>query len=573
MNLLQRIYRAFVPEQVPMREAQGVSIDADEEGWRKLSGDAGRDLSPLKQERQRELAVYLWATNPLANRLIELPVAYLLAEGVKLKVPDAEAQEWLDAFWRDPINRMSMKLPKKVRELALYGEQCWPVFVNSITGHIRLGYLDPAQIEKVVTDPDNIEQPIGIVARTTRRGRTRRYRVITGGPEDVFTARTQEIRKTFTDGDCFFFVINDLSNATRGHSDLLPVIDWLDLYDQALYGEAERWDLLRSFIWDVTLKGATEETVKARAAEIDVPTSGGVRVHNDAEEWQAVTPDIQAANGAEASRLFRNHILGGLSIPEHWYGGGGDVNRNTASSMDETTEKVMAMRQQVWRYILEMVGQYQVDMRLRCILGEAYDNTDQDYQVTAEFPEIATKDTTAYAAALQQVIIGAGAAVTQGLLSQESAVAIIVFVSGRLGVAIDGEEELRRVRAAGFSPDDYRLNLGADLDGMAADAAQPAAPPVAPAEAPAPEPAAPAAAPATTLEADAAVPELSLNGAQVTAMLQTVAQVVAGQLPRETAVAILETAFNIPHEKAEKVLGTVGQGFQPAPPPEAGAVV
>lgn len=543
-----------------------MSIDADEAGWRKLSGDAGRDLSPLTQSRQLELAAYLWATNPLANRLIELPVAYLLAEGVGLKVPDEEAQAWLDAFWRDPINRMSMKLPKKVRELALYGEQCWPVFVNSITGHMRLGYLDPAQIEKVVTDPDNIEQPIGIVARTTRKGRTRRYRVITGGPENVFTARTQEIRKTFNDGDCFFFVVNDLSNATRGHSDLLPVIDWLDLYDQALYGEAERWDYLRSFIWDVTLKGATEETVKARAAEIDVPTSGGVRVHNDAEEWAAVTPDIQAASGAENSRLFRNHILGGMSIPEHWYGGGGDVNRNTASSMDETTEKVMAMRQQVWRHILEMVGQYQVNMRLRCIFGEDYDNTDPNYQVQAEFPEIATKDTTAYASALQQVIIGCGAAVTQGLLSQESAVAIVVFCAGRLGVTIDATEELARIRASGFSPEDYRFDLDAELAAGAVDGGH--------ADEPTPAPAAPVTVPehfpAAALDADAAVPELSLNGAQVTAMLDTVARVAAGQLPRDTAVAILETAFNIPHDKVEKVLGTVGRGFVPAVQTESG---
>lgn len=553
------------PEQAPLREARGVSLYRDEDGWRKLSGDAGRDLSPITQSRQLELAAYLWATNPLANRLIELPVAYLLAEGVQLKVGDEEAQAWLDAFWRDPINRMDMKLPKKVRELALYGEQCWPVFVNSITGHMRLGYLDPAQIEKVVTDPDNIEQPIGIVARTTRRGRTRRYRVITGGPESVFTGRTQEIRKTFTDGDCFFFVVNDLSNATRGHSDLLPVIDWLDLYDQALYGEAERWDLLRSFIWDVTLKGATEETVKARAAEIDVPTSGGVRVHNDAEEWQAVTPDIQAANGAEASRLFRNHILGGMSIPEHWYGGGGDVNRNTASSMDETTEKVMAMRQQVWKHILEMVGQYQVNMRLQAVFGEGFDFTDPDYEVQAEFPEIATKDTTAYATALQQVIIGAGAAVAQGLLSQESAVAIIAFVATRLGVPIDAAEELERVRASGFSPEEYRLDLEAEPAGAAADGDRAAELTPAPAAVPEQAPAA--------LNTDAAVPELSLNGAQVTAMLDVVARVVAGQLPRETAVAILETAFNIPHDKAEKVLGTVGRGFVPAAPPEAGSAV
>lgn len=57
------------------------------------------------------------------------------------------------------------------------------MLVNSFTRHMRLGYIDPAQIEKVATAPDNIEQPIGIVARTTHR-----YRVITNGPESVLNA-------------------------------------------------------------------------------------------------------------------------------------------------------------------------------------------------------------------------------------------------------------------------------------------------------------------------------------------------------------------------------------------------
>ena len=242
---------------------------------------------------------------------------------------------------------------------------------------------------------------------------------------------------------------------------LLAVIDWLDVYDQALYGEAERWDFLRSFIWDVTLTGATEETVKKRASEIDVPTHGGVRVHNDAEKWEAVTPDIQAGNGAESARLFRNHILGGMSLPEHWYGGGGDVNRNTASSMDETTEKMMTMRQSVWKHILTMVGQHQVNLRLAAICGPGWENygNDPDYVVTAEFPELATKDTSAYAAALQQAVVAASAAVSQGLLSQESAVDIIAFLAGRLGVKLDPDEELRRVAERGFS--------GADMYGAA----------------------------------------------------------------------------------------------------------
>jgi hypothetical protein len=130
----------------------------------------------------RKMAVYLWESNPLANRLIELPVAYLLAEGVRLTCKDEDSQGLLDRFWKDPINSMNLKLPKKVRELSLYGEQCYPTFVNEIDGFVRLGYLDPAQIETIVMDPDNPEQPIGIVTCKNKKGIARRYRVIVNGP-------------------------------------------------------------------------------------------------------------------------------------------------------------------------------------------------------------------------------------------------------------------------------------------------------------------------------------------------------------------------------------------------------
>src|SRR3990172_8504802 len=104
------------------REAYGETIDADEDQWRKLTGDGNRDLTPLTQQRMQKIAHYLWEQNLLGNRLIELPVAYLCAEGVQLKVDDKDNQRVLDQFWRDPINEIDLKLAKKVRELALFCE-------------------------------------------------------------------------------------------------------------------------------------------------------------------------------------------------------------------------------------------------------------------------------------------------------------------------------------------------------------------------------------------------------------------------------------------------------------------
>lgn len=432
----------------PFRESAGLTVDADDHMYRKLTGDTKRDLSPIAQDRSFSLAAYLWMTNPIANRMVELPVAYILGEGVTLEVEDEEAQGWINDFWNDPINCMDLKLQKKVRELALFGEQCWPVFVNKITGHCRLGYLDPSDIETVVTDPENAEQPIGIVMKRNKRHVKRRFRIIVNGPEDVFAPGTQQIRETFTDGDCFYFKVNDLSNQARGHSDLLPMMDWLDAYDDAMFGELERWGFLRAFIWDVMLKGATAEEVAKRAKEISTPSSGSVRVHNDSEEWKAESPQLGSYEAANNARLFRCHILSGATIPEHWFGGGGDVNRATASEMGEPTFKVFSQRQRYIGYALSMVGTFQIRMRLKALYGATLEqsNHPEDYEVRAVFPELTARDTSKYATALLQVVSATTVAVERGLLSEETAIEMIALLATQLGVEVDAAEEMARAK-------------------------------------------------------------------------------------------------------------------------------
>lgn len=432
---------------VRLVEAAGATVDADDDQWRRLTGSTNRDLAPMTHTRMQNLALYLWESNLLANRLIELPVAYLLAEGVELRVTDPDAQKYLTAFWNDPINNMKRKLKKKVRELLLFGEQCWPAFVNEHNGHVRLGYLDPALIETVVMDPDNAEQPIGIVTTKDRKGRARRYRVVLNGTEeDLFTRRTREIRESFNDGLCFFNRINELSNGTRGRSALLAQIDWLDAYDQFLFGEMDRSQFLRAFMWDVTLSGATEDQIKARARQISAPKPNSVRVHNDAESWAAVTPELGAGESAQNAKLFRNHMLGGATYPEHWYGGADDVNRATGESMSEPTFKVLSSLQSDIGGILEDIGTFVINRKLdpdgRQVFIDPYD-PDPDLVPEAVWPEMTARDTTRYAAALQQVTAAAVMAINEGLITKGLALRQVNAISGRLGVEFDAESELK----------------------------------------------------------------------------------------------------------------------------------
>jgi HK97 family phage portal protein len=67
-------------------------------------------------------------------------------------------------------------------------------------------------------------------------------------------------------------------------------------------------------------------------------------------------------------------------------------------------------------------------------------------------------------------------------------------------------------------------------------------------------------------------PKTSLNGAQVTAMLDIVNAVATGAMPRDTGVAIMAASFPIDIETAEKIMGEVGASFtvEPPSPPDFG---
>lgn len=454
-----------------LAEAAGTTVEDDKEGWRRIGGDVARDLSPMTQARMQKVAAYLWESNQLANRLVELPMAYLLAEGVRLEVDDEEHQRWLDEWWADPINRLDERLPEYLRALALFGELALPVFVNEITGRVRLGYLDPSTIGHVATDPANRSQTIGIVTAQDSRGRVHHYRtILIGDDRDLFGADTQALRAKYADGEAFYFRINALPGGARGRADLLAPADWLDGYDQFLFGELDRAQFLRDFVWDVTLKGATPDEVQARAKKITPPAPGSVRVHNDSEIWAAVVPELQAADLSGLARLVRNHVLGGATIPEHWFGGGGDVNRAVGAEMAEPTMKCMSMRQRTVRTILETMGRYVLWSRARADGMREIDWSEERWKVTAVFPEMSPKDTTKYAAALAQVVVAVASAVADGRLTELTAVRLIAALAGRLGVEVDAEKELEDARGE-LSERRTRDGFGEDGDPAAVDAA------------------------------------------------------------------------------------------------------
>ncbi len=418
-NYIQKRVKQALRESLP----GGGAIDSDEHLYRKLTGNINKDLSSIKQERMLQIVYHLYETNPLAHRIVEMTNDFIVGEGISYEAPDKKTKAVLDEFWYDPVNLWDIKQHNKALELGLYGEQCYSVVVNEYNGRVRLGYIDPLHIDEVISDPDNAEVITHIRLKGSAGQAGRLLKVI--GQDEAADSETYG----YLTGDCFFFKVNSVSNSTRGRSDLLSLCDWLSGYDEFLFNRLDRAALINAFVWDITLKGLTQEEIERWLRNTPPPKPGSIRAHNENVQYKAVAPDLKTEDATNEARMIKNHILGGSGFPEHWFAEGGNANRSTAAEMGEPTIKHLKARQRYFRYMLEYIFRFALDQAL--IHHRLTPENDTGFQVI--MPEISLKDTNTLSLSLKRVTDALQIAQERGWVSQNSASKLFAMLAGRMG--------------------------------------------------------------------------------------------------------------------------------------------
>jgi len=440
--IVERLLSTEIEKAVKDRLPAAVSDKLSMIGWRKLTGAPTRELPMMDQSRAIEVAYWLWKTNPLGRWIIEVITAFVTAKGTPFTCKNEKVQKLLEDFWFDPVNRMDLHWENFVRELGIYGEQLWPVFVSENMGRVRLGYVDPAYISQVYADPENVKIKIGIeVSGNDSNARLRRLKIVLADENEEFLSEQgKALRETFTDGECFFFTVNALTNEMRGTSDLFVVADHLDGYEQFLYDSSEKYSRFNSFFWDVTVTGADEKKLEEERTRYTPPKNGGAFIHNENVKSEAVSPDLKASDSKEAARLHRNHILGSVGLPEHWFGGGGDVNRATASEMDAPSRKIIESRQERTKNMLELVFDF-VILKANST-GVLYDVPDDElYDYEVQTPEVSDKDVAKLSSMLTQVATALSVAEVNGWISNEEAAKAFAYFMAFIGYEYTPDED------------------------------------------------------------------------------------------------------------------------------------
>jgi hypothetical protein len=219
------------------------------------------------------------------------------------------------------------------------------------------------------------------------------------------------------------------------------------------FGEMDRQTLAKSFVFDVTITGATATDIAARKAELkgDPPKPGSLNLHNEREVWATPAPALNAWDYQAFVEVVWNHIAASTGIPKHWIASTIDVNRATATEMAEPTIKTLETRQ---RFVIEMLQELcafaldQAELAGRISKRRSAPGhlpTAWPLKVTA--PEIRTRDMAASAKALSDAGTGLSGLLTAGVIDDHAAQEVAVSVIDGLGPKIDLESMRERLAA------------------------------------------------------------------------------------------------------------------------------
>lgn len=383
-------------------------------------------LQYLEQEKMIALVTQLYSQDPLAHRIIEAISDFCIGEGYTWETIDSVLEERLEEFWIHPRNNLHITQYQRVSELLLYGEQCYPAFVNSKTGIVKLGNVNPSFIKQTILDPDDYHMVIGVELNTN--GTPRTYRTIFPGhddDEDLFNSKALSLRANM-DGDCFYFPINSLSlpmtaagfgdkqYQIRGRSELLPLIDRLGIMDDLNYLNLDRIQILLSVIYDIEVAQASPKEIKAIIDEFGLPNGPSVRAHDDKMKIKVESPKLGSTEISTLFTLLRDEIIGGAGIPPHWIGKG-EANRASAMSMELPTLKKLRAKQKMISLMFDQIIDYQV------FQFKKLDLIDKDSYAIVRVPSITRKDMINIGDSLVKSVPNLVTAVTNGWITNDDA--------------------------------------------------------------------------------------------------------------------------------------------------------
>lgn len=462
MNIKEKIAKFLAPnlrtekeviKEVRSRMKAGLlpqDFDPKNEGYRRITGlgeAQRRDLSAVDQSKMFEVAYYMYSTSTITKRLCEMDKEFLFSEDITVTSEDKVVQQIFDDFFErnDFVNRF----PTNMMWLSLLGEQLYPVEVDKDNGAVTIKYIDPALIENVYVERDNVLVPKYVQLQSDGYVKKDiKYNIISIDNDIQSPTYNKYI------GDCFFFALNHPPNSPRGISDYWTLFDWIDGVERYGFLYFERAETILNFIWDVLLEGYTDDEITNWLKKTKPPKAGTIRAHNEKVKWQTVAPTFQAWDYEKGLDMGLSLILGARGRPRSWFGQGGKSYQLEAEQQDQVPAKALDMRQKEHGRILKNILDFVID---QAIIAKKIIKKDREaIKYDINLPEISKKNFIKGVTVLPQ---GIGSIMsTTEYVDDETIIRLLGYVFSQVGYELDVDELIKKKAVKDKNKLDSTLN-------------------------------------------------------------------------------------------------------------------
>ena len=376
------------------RERAGVRASSvttrvdDSPGW----GSATNRPHDYDQGKVLELyndALEAWRKNPIAWRIIAIQSDYLVGDGVEVTSPNRMLNRFIQQFWYHPQNRMDLRLPDLVEELARSGDLFIILFRNPADGMSYIRATTKDRIQRIETAPNDWETELVFYETGDSPGETRAW--LSPHHPNAPTA----------DAIMLHYAINRPVGALLGESDLTPMIPWLLRYSRMLEDRVKLNWALRTFLWMVTVPSqrVTEKQEQYR----NPPQAGSIIIKDESEKWEVYAPSLNAIDASRDLQAVRQMIDAGSGFPPHWRGEAGDANLATAQAMQGPTERHLTRRQQQLIYMIQDILYHAYERQVQLGLARRLSSHDYSRLFIMQMPEISRFDNEALGRAAREI--------------------------------------------------------------------------------------------------------------------------------------------------------------------------
>lgn len=369
-----------------------VELALEDQGWLALSMQAAQEFTREGRRRASALTRILAVQNPLVKRGIAVRTGYIWGGGVEIRGRAEEVNTVLQRFRDDNKKSFSSSQAREESEksLATDGGVFRALPTSPLTGRVRVRTIDPDEIEDIIFNPEDRDEPWFYLRSYTATQAGQRYAGITRTnfeqrrvlyPALGFrpTARMKTIDgiEVRWDQPVQHIAVNRIDGWAFGIGDAYAAIAWARAYKEFLEDWAKLTKSLSRFAWRMSAtkkssaqRAAAQIKTANAAADDHTGSAAGAYAVQAGGTLEAI-PKSGATIDSESGKPLAGMVAAalGVSVVTLLADPGSTGARAVAETLDEPTRNEMTLRRELWTDADRELYDYVIDQAVKAPRG------------------------------------------------------------------------------------------------------------------------------------------------------------------------------------------------------------